>query len=69
MAPDPYVAEDGLVGHQWGKVPWSCEVSMPQWRGMSGPGSRSGWVGEQRGVGGNRGLSEGKPGKWTIFEM
>ena len=26
---------------------WSCEGSMPQYRGMPGPGSRSGWVGEQ----------------------
>jgi hypothetical protein len=27
--------------------PWSCEGSMPQCKGMPGPGSRSGWVGEQ----------------------
>jgi hypothetical protein len=25
----------------------SCEDHMPQYRGMPGPGSRSGWVGEQ----------------------
>jgi hypothetical protein len=31
---------------------------------MPGPGSRSGWVGEQR-----EGLSEGKPGKRITFEM
>jgi hypothetical protein len=24
--------------------PWSCEDSMPQYRGMPGPGSRNGWV-------------------------
>jgi hypothetical protein len=30
--------------------PWSYEGSMPQYRRMSGPGSGSGWVGEQ-GVG------------------
>ena len=36
-----YVAEDGRRG------PWSCEDHMPQYRGMPGPGSRSGWVGEQ----------------------
>jgi hypothetical protein len=24
-----------------------CEYSMPQYRGKLGPGSRSGWVGEQ----------------------
>ena len=27
--------------------PWSCEDYMPRYRGMPGPGSRSGWVGEQ----------------------
>jgi hypothetical protein len=26
---------------------WSCEGSMPQYRGMPEPESRSGWVGEQ----------------------
>ena len=41
-----YVAEDGLVIN--GKRgPWSCESSMPQYRGMPRSGSRSGWVGEQ----------------------
>jgi hypothetical protein len=34
---------------------------MPKYRGMPGPGSKSGWVGEQGG--GDRGLSEGKTGK------
>jgi hypothetical protein len=29
-------------------LPWSCENSMPQYRGMPGPGSRrSGWVRKQ----------------------
>jgi hypothetical protein len=41
---------------------------MPQCRGMSGPGSRSEWVGEQRDGGGKRGFSEGKLGKGIIFE-
>jgi hypothetical protein len=70
MAPAAYVAEDGLVGHQWEERPWvlSCEGSMPQCRGMPGPGSRSGWVGEQGG-GGDRGFSEGKPGKVITFAM
>jgi hypothetical protein len=36
---------------------------------MPGPGSRSGWVGEQKERGGNRGFSEGKPGKGITFEM
>jgi hypothetical protein len=29
------------------RSPWSCEGSMPQCRGMPGPGYGSGWVGEQ----------------------
>ena len=44
-----YVAEDGLVGHYGMKGPWSCEDQMPQYRRMPGPGSLSGWVGEQGG--------------------
>jgi hypothetical protein len=41
--------------------PWSCEVSKPQCRGrgMLGPGNRSGWVGEQEGLGGDRRISGG----------
>jgi hypothetical protein len=35
---------------------------------MPGPGSKSGWVGEQGGVG-YRGLSERKLGKRIAFEM
>jgi hypothetical protein len=27
--------------------PWVCEGSMPQCRGMPGPGSGSGWAGKQ----------------------
>jgi hypothetical protein len=42
---------------------------MPQYRGMPGPGSRSGWVREQGEEGGNRGFSEGKLGKGITFEM
>ena len=67
MALAAYVAEDGLVGHQW--EPWSCEGSMPQYRGMPWPGSRSGWVGEQGEVGEDRGFSERKLGKGIPFEM
>jgi hypothetical protein len=40
---------------------------MPQYRGMPGPGSRSGWVGEQGGE--DREFSEGKLGKGITFEM
>ena len=42
---------------------------MPQYRGMPGPGSGSGWVGEQGEGGGDRGFSEGKPGKEITYEM
>jgi hypothetical protein len=42
---------------------------MPQYRGMPGPGSRNGWVGEQGEGREDRGFSEGKPGKGTTFEM
>jgi hypothetical protein len=47
----------------------SCEGSMPQYRVMPGPGRGSGWVGEQREQGGDRGSSEGKPEKEITFEM
>jgi hypothetical protein len=73
MALAAYVAEDGLVGHQWRRGLWSCEGSMPQCREMPGSGSRSGWVCERGwGVGGgvgDRGFSEGKLGKGITFEM
>jgi hypothetical protein len=42
---------------------------MPQCREMSGPGSGSGWVGEQGDRGQDSGFSEGKPGKEITFEM
>jgi hypothetical protein len=42
---------------------------MPQYRGMPGPGRRSGWVGEQGEGGGDRGFSEKKLGKGIAFEM
>jgi hypothetical protein len=42
---------------------------MPQYRGMPGPGSRSGWVGEQEEGGGYRGFSERKLGKRITFKM
>ena len=46
-----------------------CEGSVPQYRGILGPGSRIGWVGEQRKGGRDRGFSEGKLGKEITFEM
>jgi hypothetical protein len=42
---------------------------MPQYRGIPGPGSRSGWVGEQGKGGGDREFLERKLGKGITFEM
>jgi hypothetical protein len=42
---------------------------MPQYRGMLGPGSRSGLVEEQGEVGKNRGFLGQKLGKGITFEM
>jgi hypothetical protein len=42
---------------------------MPQYNGMPGPGSRSGWVGEQGKGEEDRRFPEGKLGKGIIFEM
>jgi hypothetical protein len=64
-----YVAEDGLVGHQWEERPLVCKDYMPQYRGMPGPGSGSGWVGSRAGRGEYRGLSERKPRKGIALEM
>jgi hypothetical protein len=59
MALAAYVAEDGLIGHQWRRGTWSCEGFMPQYRGMPGPESRSGWVWELAMRGRHRGFLEG----------
>jgi hypothetical protein len=48
--------------------PWSCDDYIPQYRVMPGPGSRSGWVGEQGGRG-YSGLLEQKLRKEIAFEM
>jgi hypothetical protein len=42
---------------------------MPQYRRISGPGSRSGWVGDQGEGRWDRGFSEGKLGKGITFEI
>jgi hypothetical protein len=45
---------------------------MPQYRGMPGPGSGSGCIGERGGgvwAGEDSGFSEGKLGKGITFEM
>jgi hypothetical protein len=69
MAPGAYVAEDGLVSHQWEERPCSCEGSMPQYSREPGPERGSGWVGEQGVEEGDKGFSEGKQGKGITFEM
>jgi hypothetical protein len=68
MALAAYVAEDDLVVNAQ-RSSWSCEGSMPRYRGVPGPGSRSGWVGEQVERGRDRSFSEGKPGKEKTFEI
>jgi hypothetical protein len=67
MALAVYVADDDLVINGR-RGPWSCEGSMPQNRGMTGPGSGSEWVGEQGKGGGDRRFSKGKLGKGITFE-
>jgi hypothetical protein len=44
-----YVSEDSLVGYQWREAHWLCKLYLPQYRGMPGPRSGSGWVGEDVG--------------------
>jgi hypothetical protein len=47
-----YVSEDGLVGHHWEERPLGLEkLYTPQYRGMPGSRSGSGWVGEWGGMG------------------
>jgi hypothetical protein len=43
------------------EAPRSCKLYMPQYRGMPGSRSGSGWVGEQDG--------EGMGDFWIAFEM
>ena len=58
-----YVAEDGLVSHQWKEKPLVLRRSYASVQRMPGPGSRSGWVGKQDGMGDYRG------GSGLAFEM
>jgi hypothetical protein len=39
-----YISEDGLVSHQWKERPIGRANFIPQYRGMPGPRSGSGWV-------------------------
>jgi hypothetical protein len=47
MAPALDITEDGLVGHHLSRGPWSCEGSMPQYRGMPGKVNGSACIGDQ----------------------
>jgi hypothetical protein len=67
-----YVAEDGLVGHQWEERPLVLQRFYAPGSNSSswlGPGSRSGWVREQAEGRGDRGFLERKLGKGITFEM
>jgi hypothetical protein len=44
--------------------PWSCKLYMPQYRGMPGPRSGSGWVGEQ----GQEGIGDFQDSIWNVNE-
>jgi len=71
MAPAAYVAEDGLVGHQWKEKPLFLPPP-PQCRGMSGGVRRSGWMGRGNTLieeGGDRRFMDRKLGKGITFEM
>ena len=63
-----YVAEVGLVSHQWRRGPWFFEDYMPQYRETPGTGTWSGWVREPgRRV--YRELFGRKLGKGITFEI
>ena len=72
MALATYVAEDGLVGHQWEERPEG--VNFPSvWECQSRRMGVGEWVGEHthrgRGRGEGMGISEGEIWKGEIFEM
>ena len=45
-----YVSKDGLVGHTGKRGPLDLQTLYAAYRGMPGPKSGSGWVGEWGGV-------------------
>jgi hypothetical protein len=64
-----YVAEDGLVGHQWEERPLILKRLYAPVQGNARARKQE-WVGWGAGQGeGYRGLSERKLGKETAFEM
>jgi hypothetical protein len=50
MAPGAYVADDGLIGHQWegGEALGPVKFPCPQCRGIPGRVGQHGWVGGER---------------------
>ena len=64
-----YVAEDGLVGHQWEERPLVLQRFYAPVQGNARARNKA-WVGWGAGLGGGyRGLSERKLGKRIAFEM
>ena len=52
----------------WRRSPWSCEGSMPQYRGMPGPGMGVGGL-EAGGGGRGEGFLEGELGKGIALKV
>ena len=63
MAPAAYVAEDGLVEHQWKERPLGLKMLDTQCRGIPGQGIGNGWVGMQGEGEGERGFQKGNKEK------
>jgi hypothetical protein len=63
MAPAAYVAENGLVMHQWEDENFGpVKVQIPQCRGIRAQGNRREWVGEHSHR--SRGRGNGIAGFW-----
>jgi len=73
MAPDAYVAEDGLVGDQWKEkslvLPMVDPPSVRECRGGKGGGLGGEHLYRRRGGEWDRELMSRKLGKEIIFEM
>jgi hypothetical protein len=71
-----YVAEDGLVGHQWEEKTLGLRYSMPsvgecqdRRMGVGGGENPHRGRGSRKGRGRGRGFPKGRPGKGERFEM
>jgi len=75
LAPAAYIAEDGLVGHQWEENPLVLPRLNPQCRGMPGKREKGCVVGcgntliEEEVGGWVREVMNRKQGKGITFEM